>query len=283
MTSSSSRPKQGAPLTDAIIIAIARLVDDSKSGRRDPAHSDLEFQIQRAGLASGDPTAQGQVLGKEKRIRGTLSWALEHNYVAGEILVANLIALIRGCGGFRPDSPNHVGDDAIATAAAAFKAEGWHLTSDGELMPAVLDALSGAALTDALMAYVRRAKGGVTDAALLTGTGKDLLEATAAHVLTERYGTYSEQPNFPTLLGQTFAALRLATPQDSPKDGEAAQRRFERALFEMGCAINALRNREGTGHGRPWPPSVTDWDARAATEAIGVIAEFLLQAHKSRP
>jgi len=35
---------------------------------------------------------------------------------------------------------------------------------------------------------VRRAKRGAADAALVTGTGKDLLEAVAAHVLQQRYG-----------------------------------------------------------------------------------------------
>lgn len=283
MTATNSRLQAKAPLTDAIIIAVARLVDDAQTARRDPTHSDLEFQIARVGLASGDPVAQGQIVGKEKRVRGTLSWALEHDYHSGEILVPTLIALIQGCGGFRADSPNYVGADAISTAAAAFRAEGYELTSDGELRPALLGNLSGAQLGDALAAYVRRAKQGVADAALLAGTGKDLLEATAAHVLTERYGSYSPQANFPTLLGQAFGALSLATPQDPVQPNEPAQRRLQRSLYEAGCAVNALRNKEGTGHGRPWLPSVTDSEARTAAEIMGVIAERMLETHRERP
>jgi hypothetical protein len=61
--------------------------------------------------------------------------------------------------------------------------------------------------------YIRRAKRGSTDAALLIGTGKDLLEAVSVHILQQRYG-YSFTSNFPTLLGQVFVALGLATPLD---------------------------------------------------------------------
>jgi len=143
-----------------------------------------------------------------------------------------------------------------------------------------IDTLSGVELTNALEAYVRRARRGSEDAALLVGTGKDLLEATAAHVLRQRYGSYPEQANFPTLLGQAFVALGLATPQSAAQSGEPPQRRLERSLYEAGCAVNALRNKEGTGHGRPWLPGVTDAEARAAAQLIGIVSGFLITALK---
>jgi hypothetical protein len=219
------------PLSDTIVIAVARLVDDAQCDTREPSHSDLEFQIKRAGLSAGDPKAQGQLVGKAKRVRGTLHWAIENDAQAGGALVASLIAVIKGCGGFRESSPNFVGTNAIKDASDAFKAEGYDLASDGDLRPLLLDNLSGAELTDALEAYVRRAKRGASDAALVTGTGKDLLEATAAHVLVERYGTYSAGDNFPTLLGQAFIALDLAIPQTPAQAGEPTQKRLERALY----------------------------------------------------
>ncbi len=146
------------------------------------------------------------------------------------------------------------------------------------LRPKVLDNLSGATLTEALEAYVRRAKKGSDDAALVTGTGKDLLEAVAAHVLQQRFGNYSTTSNFPTLLGQAFIALGLATSQDLVQPGEPPRKRTERAMYELACGINQLRNKQGTGHGRPWLPTVTESEARAAIEFMGVIAERLLAA-----
>jgi hypothetical protein len=269
----------GVTLTDSIIISVARLVDDAQSDRREPSHSDLEFQINRARLTKGDPNAQGQTVGKAKRVRGTLHWALENDSAAGEALVEALIALVRGCGGFRPVSPNYVGEHAIADAVAAFKTEGFELSLDGDLRPIVLDSLSGAALSDALRAYVRRAKTGAADAALMTGTGKDLLEATAAHILVERNGSYP-QTNFPGLLGQAFVALGMMTPHHPVVAGEPPQKKIERAMFDLACAVNTLRNKAGTGHGRPWLPNVTDAQAKAAVEFMGIIAEWMLDAHK---
>ena len=268
-----------APLTDAVIIALARLVDDAQTETREPSHSDIEFQIQRARLTQGDPKAQGQLVGKAKRVRGTLNWALENNAGDGESLVENIISVVRGCGGFRSASPNYVGTEAIENAMAAFRTEGFVLTIDGELHAVVLENLSGAALTAALHAYVRRAKRGADDAALLTGTGKDLLEATAAHILVERFGSYSKGANFEGLLGQAYVAMGLLTPQHPAQPGEPPQRRIERAMFDLACAVNALRNKAGTGHGRPWLPNVNDVEARAAIQFMGTIVEWLLYAH----
>jgi Abortive infection C-terminus len=272
-----------APLSDTVIVAVSRLVDDAQTEKREPSHSDIEFQINRAGLQAGDPKAQGQIVGKTKRVRNTLSWALENNISGGQSLVAGLISLVRGCGGFRSTSPNFVGADVITDVATAFRTEGYELTSDGELRPLLLDNLSGVALTTALESYVRRAKRGADDAALVTGTGKDLLEATAAHILVERFGSYSTVSNFPTLLGQAFSAIGLATPQHPVQDGEPPQKRLERAMFELACAVNNLRNKTGTGHGRPWLPLVSDSEARMAIQFMASVAERMLEAHKNSP
>ena len=137
-------------------------------------------------------------------------------------------------------------------------------------------------LTKALRAYVRRARLGSSDAALLTGTGKDLLEATAAHVLTETYGSYSHQSNFPTLLGQAFVAVGLATPGDPKDQIDRPQRALERAMYDVACAVNRLRNKEGTGHGRPWLPTVTPVEAKTATELMGTISARLLVAFREK-
>lgn len=264
------------PLTDCILVAVSQLVDDAQTDRREPSHSDLGFVIERHGLSAGDPAAQRQSVGKAKRVKLVLSWAIEHAPDDGGYLLSALIALIRGMGGFRESSPNFVGAEAYKNAAAAFAGEGYELSSDGDLRPRLLDSLTTLELPDALNAYVRRAKRGAADAALVTGTGKDLLEAVAAYVLQRRYGCYSITSNFPTLVGQAFVALGLATSQDQVVPGEGPQRRVERALYELACAINQLRNKEGTGHGRPWISNLADAEARMATELMGIISEWLL-------
>jgi hypothetical protein len=208
-------------------------------------------------------------IGKAKRIREILSWALENDPEHGEKLVLALVNHIQGIGGYRETSHNFVGHEAIENARLAFQGEGFELAQDGDLRPTLLENLCGTELTEALTAYVRRAEQGISDAALITGTSKDLVEATAAHILKERYGSYNSTSNFPTLLGQAFSVLGLATPGHNPKQGEPAQRRVERALFDLACAINGLRNKEGTGHGRPWLPNVKDEEAKLQSNQWG--------------
>jgi hypothetical protein len=267
-------------LNDEVVIAMAKMVDDAQSETREPSHSDIEFQIKRVGLLCADPKVQGQSVGKAKRIRAVLYWALEHNVEAGEVLVSQLLAMIRGIGGFRPNSLNYVGKEAIMNLIEISRRQGYDLSLEGELASRVLDNLSDVEVTEALRAYIKRAKRGSQDAALLAGTSKDLLEAVAAHALVVKWGSYPTTANFPTLLGQAFTALGLATANDKVTSGEPIHRRMERALYELGCAVNALRNKEGTGHGRPFLPSITNGQARSAIESMGIISEFLLDKLK---
>lgn len=264
-------------LTDALVVAISQLIDDAQAERRDPSHADLKSLFERYGLLEGDPFSRGQTPGKAKRVKSVLSWAIEYAPEPGARFLSALISEIRGYGGFTHTSPNFVGKDAYANLAAILDSEGYELSCDGVLRPKLFDNLTGALPIDALNAYVRRAKRGTDDAALVTSTGKDLLEAAAAYVLQRRYGTYNTTDNFPTLLGQAFDALGLATSYHPVVAGEPPEKRIERSLFEVACGINQLRNKQGVGHGRPWLPTVTDADARMVTGVMGIIAERLLR------
>jgi len=265
-----------APLTDAVIAALARLMDDSQSptgSRRQPSHSEIEEQFRRAELIQVDPGQAGRPIGKAKRIRGVLHWAIENEIERGERLVYLLIALVRGVGGFREASSNYAGGEPIQDLREAFASEGFNLTETGELLPVVLDTLTGQQLTEALKAYVRRARRGVLDAALVTGTSKDLVEAVARHILVRRFGSYSESANFPMLLGQAFAEAGLSAVK---KTDPTAQEQVDLALYDLACAVNRLRNRDGTGHGRPFLATVTQAQARAAVQCMGLVAARLL-------
>jgi Abortive infection C-terminus len=270
------------PINDAIAVALAQLVDDAQTGRRDPSHDQIGFCVEKAGLRDMDPAAQGQTYGKAKRLRAVLSQALNDDFRGAQRLTDILVSHIRGFGGFRTTSANFVGNEAIHNLQAAFRAEGFVLTNDGELTPLVLDSLTGKEMTEALATYVRRAQRGADDAALLTGTGKDLLEATAAHVLVEVWNNNNPPHVFPALLGQAFVALGLKTSQDKLVSGEPPQHGIERALFDAACAVNRLRNKQGTGHGHPWLSSVTPEEAKTATQIMGTVSNMLLDSLRSR-
>jgi hypothetical protein len=59
------------PISEAVIAALAHLMDDSQSPRQ-PSHSEIEDQFRRAGLMQADPNQSGPPKGKAKRIRGVL-------------------------------------------------------------------------------------------------------------------------------------------------------------------------------------------------------------------
>ncbi len=104
------------------------------------------------------------------------------------------------------------------------------------------------------------------------------IEATAAHVVNERYGSYPEQASFQTLLGQAFVAVGLDAQRPKQEAGgvEGARTALSVALYELACAVNRVRNKAGSGHGRPFIPDLTPGEIRAATEAAGLVAGRLL-------
>lgn len=89
---------------------------------------------------------------------------------------------------------------------------------------------------------------------------------------------------FQSLLGMAFVALDMAVPELPAQLGEPPGRLMERGMFEMSLAVNRLRNKQGTGHGRPWLPTITDEEAKAAIETVGTVAAYMLAklAKKSR-
>lgn len=265
-------------LNEAIIQAVSRLVDDAGASR-EPSHSDLEAVIRRTNLSEADPHSDPTVrVGKQKRVRSVLSWTYDNDIRAGTTAVDGFISMIRGCGGFRSESPNYCGKEAIDTCVQAFHGEAVELTVDGELRFRILSGLVGRDLTSALRSYVERAQRGYEDSVLVAGTDKDLLEAVAAHVLTDRFGSYSDRVDFPTLLGQAFVAVGLEAQRPKTEVGgiQGARAAMNVTLYELGCAVNRFRNKAGAGHGRPFVQDISTAELSALTEATGLVAGRLL-------
>ena len=264
-------------VNETIVQAVARLVDDA-GAPREPSHADLEDVFLRCGLMEGDPHQNPAVrVGKQKRVRTVLFWAMANDEAAGTKAIIALIGTLRGLGGFRPGSPNYCQEDVITTCMQSFVGEPVELTVDGTLRARSLEGLAGRNLSYALRSYVTRARRGHEDSVLVAGTDKDLIEATAAHVLAERYGSYTPA-DFPTLLGQAFYALGLAAQRPKQEAGgiEGARVSMSVSLYELGCSVNRLRNKAGSGHGRPFVPELTPAEVRAATEAAGLVAGRML-------
>ena len=275
----------GFTMNEAIVQSVAKLVDDASTSlsqkmSRAPTHGDLEAVIRRAGLIDVDPNQDASTrIGKHKRVRAVLMSAFDNQADSGAGAVVSLINMIRGLGGFTPTSPNYCGAEEIANCRASFDGEPVELTIDGQLRPLNLEGLAGRELTEALRSYVTRAQRGHEDSVLLAGTGKDLIEATASHVLNEKFNA-PPGPDFPMNLGQAFVAVGLTPIRPKQEAGglEGARVAMTVSMYELGCAVNRLRNKAGAGHGRPFIPELSDAEVRAATEAAGLVAGRLLDA-----
>lgn len=258
-------------LNDEIASCLAKFFD----GGRGPSHDDLDRLFRRTGLAGADPRSAGDsVVGKMKRVREVLGAAIDQRHEQAWPLVKLMVDQLRACGCFRGGAEQFAGTELIEATRAAFRRVGYELDPAGVLRPRLLEGLEGRELTGALWSYVRRAQAGANDAELVIGTAKNLEEAVARHVLTERAGGYSVTEHFPTTLFNAFIALGLQ-PSQVQLDSDP-RRALEQAVFLLACAVNRLRNAKGDGHGRPTTSTATGLESRLSAQAAGLVAELLL-------
>ena len=261
-------------LTHDVAFAAVQLVDAS----RPPSHDELSRLIAGVNLSAADP---GLEFGKVKRMRAVMDHAMTQDRVAGAKLVSRLIAAVRSNGGFRAGSHFFIGPDIYTNLRDAYRAVGYELDESGHLCPRLLESVPATESHEVLRTYVQRIRSGAMDAPLVTGTGKDLLEATARKINDDHGATYAGT-DFPGTLFHAFRALGMEAPPQNvietlKRDLHTDPRkRVEQALYILGCEVNRLRNAEGTGHGRPWAAKVAEVDARTAAQAMALISERLL-------
>jgi hypothetical protein len=206
------------PFNRAIASAVAELVE----AQSPLSHDQLDRLFTSSPLQNEDPAPGGQgMVGKLKRARFVLGAAVARDPVAGSKLAAEMLAMLGTAGWLDPDSESSAGIERIRHLQTAYGAEGWQVSEDGAIVPRVVDQLSGAELDAALGQILRRARRGALDAALVTGSGKDLLEAVARQVLVKHTGAYPQHGNFAATLYQAFDRLSLPTP---PQNDMAAFR-----------------------------------------------------------
>lgn len=265
------------------LIELGSVLGDFFEDGAGPSHNELDHAIARAGLTAGDPAGRGgPPIGKTKRVRQVLIYATDHDAAAGLEFANQVVSLLRGHSSFVATSDAYAGLPKIAALRRAFAALGYDLDESGAVRPLVIDNLNGTQLTDALRAYVNRINLSPDDAPLQIGTGKELDEAAARHVLQERTGSFpvgGHTGSFPVTLARAFTILGFALPGKVALDADP-HREVQQCLFLLGVAVNRLRNDAGTGHGRPGHPLKTkplkSAEARLVARATALIAGALL-------
>lgn len=269
------------------LVELGAVLGDFFEDGKGPSHDQLDQAFARTGLSSGDPapgghTREGAPLGKTKRIRQVFVHATDQDPAAGLKLMQQIVSLLRANGAFTPALDEYAGAPKISRLRDAVGHLGFTLDSSGALRPTVIDNLTGTQLTQALHSYVDRINLNPDDAPLQIGTGKELDEATARHVLEQRTGSYptgGPAGSFPVTLAAAFTTLGLEVPPQVQLHSDP-HRQVQQCLFLLGVAVNRLRNDAGTGHGRPGQPRktqpLTPAEARLVARATALIAGALL-------
>ncbi|MDQ6933893.1 MAG: abortive infection family protein [Actinomycetota bacterium] len=271
------------------LVALGSILGAFFEGGAGPTHDELDRAVTRAGLGAADPgpggrTSDGTPIGKTKRIRQLFVFATDHDAKAGLALGRHVVDLLRADGMFEPTIETYAGEPKITRLQDVFANLGFDLDTAGALRPKVLDNLEGTALTEALQTLVARMNANPDDAALQVGTGKELDEAAARHVLVEKVGDYQvggHAGSFPVTLANAFRVLDLEVPPDlSSHLSSDPHRQVQQCLFLLGLAINRLRNEAGSGHGRPDAPRrtvpLTGAEGRLVARATALLAGRLL-------
>jgi hypothetical protein len=271
------------------LIGLGAVIGEFFEDGSGPSHDQLDQAFARAGLSAGDPapggrTASGSALGKTKRVRQVFVHATDNAPPAGLMLGAHLVTLLRADGCMSPASEAFAGQDKIERLRAVYDALGYSLDSTGTLRAKVVDNLTGTELTAALQSYIDRLNLNPEDAPLQVGTGKDLDEAVARHVLEQTAGSYpvgGHAGSFPVTLANAFTTLGLAVPGRVDLDADP-HKAVQQCLFLLAIQVNRLRNDAGTGHGHPSGPRKTQplssADARVVARATALVAGALLDA-----
>lgn len=261
-------PRSAAPITDDVIAAIAKFFH----GGAGPSHSEISRVLTGTGYSDDytyDPDVHGP--NKEKRVLRGLALAKRQPARARE-LVDGLLSLLRVNGLIGEGA---AGED-VDRLRRALGSAGWRLTQEGHVHPfgqVDLDTGGRAALDE----QVDRLRRSTSDPALLIGTAKELLESVSKFVLEEMGFPVNEKMHYNQLWHLARERLGVLPQQVDPNvPGANAIRAIHQSTWNIADQINALRNLQGTGHGRTLPSGVSEDLAMLVVREAATVADYML-------
>lgn len=263
-----SRP----PISADIAVRFAQIYKYEQGTVR-PTHRQLDAVFKRYGFADVapyDPAAESKP-NKEIRVRQVLEAVRRQPRYSREIVDALLVDL-RALDCFTNGS---IGDDVLTRLQAAFKAEGFELTQEGNLRTAGAVDLStgGRAALDEQLARLLKAE---DDPALALGAAKDLLEAVAKFVLHELGWPHDPKDDFSKVWYFARERLGLLPQQAATGPAQKQVQQILQSTWTIALKVSEMRNAHGTGHGRTLPTGVTAEIAQMVVREACSVAELVL-------
>ncbi|MPZ47725.1 MAG: hypothetical protein GEU75_00135 [Dehalococcoidia bacterium] len=258
------------PVSEEIASSLARFFSVQGS----PSHREISEIFERAELDAFDPAEGAQNIGKERRVRAVLETS-QHPSERSRQCVLQLLASLRSAGSFESSSSSYAGAESVGSAKRAFKNAGWALDDDGRLGPLVLAEIETAERRPAIELQIDRMRNGSSDAALLIGTAKELLESTARYVLEELGQEIRDNIDFDSLLYLARDRLDIHPARYKDPSEKTLQQIFQ-SLWSVAETVNQLRREAGTGHGGTDPSTIPSYAARSVVQAAGVMAQLMI-------
>ncbi|WP_366180784.1 abortive infection family protein [Actinomyces timonensis] len=254
---------------------VARAVAAFFHGGEGPTHREVTDVLVGVRCDDGyryDPSAVDSPNKEQRVLRGFCSAARQGSSCD---LLERFLSLLRHHGLIV--SPDGELTRDAARLRDALNRDNWTLSPQGELRAmGDIDLATGG--REALDETLERLRGSSDDPALAIGTAKDLLESVAKFVL--------EELGMGVQKGQTFNGLwhhareRLGVlPQnvDTSLAGYKEIRQIHKSLWSIAENVNALRNLQGTGHGRTLPTGVSKELAWLVVREACSVAEYMLR------
>ncbi|MFC7458047.1 abortive infection family protein [Brachybacterium sp. GCM10030267] len=265
------------PWTNEVAHALRRLMERAMY----PSHAGLDDIFARRHIDVPEIDVQGERMSKVRRLRAAFEQADAQGEDAVKWLVADVIDEMR----FH-DVFSHPGEERLELVErlrAALASAGAILDADGRIQRGYAGpeiSAGGRETVDRLQGKLRK---GDLDPGSILGTSKDLLEATAKHLLHE-HEPEARPADMPGIVTQAMRAAGLTTNAneiDSPNAKAIAGLRGQ--VVKTAAAVAPLRNNGGDGHGHLEPTDVSPELAEYIKNLTLAAVAYLLSSVDGRP
>lgn len=246
-----------------------------------PSHTGLNDIFSRRGIDVPQVDERGESVNKARRLRAAFDAANAQGEGAVKWLVNEIVEEMRFHNVFTDSNPGRL--ELIEKLRIALAPAGATLEADGRIQSKFMGpyiVAGGRETVNRLQALLRRDD---LDPGSILGTSKDLLEATAKHLLRE-HDPDARPGDMLGIVSQAMRAAGLATrPSEIASPNAKAIAGLREQVVKTAAAVAPLRNKGGDGHGHLEPtdvsPELADYIRHLTLAAVA----YLLSSVDGRP
>ncbi|MCV7593622.1 abortive infection Abi-like protein [Micrococcus sp. 140720015-1] len=264
------------PWAADVALSLSRLMEETWY----PSHGGLDTIFGKLAIDSPEIDRQGSSINKVKRLRRAFDQANARGEQAAINLVKEIIEEMRFKRVF--SSSDEQTQELIGALRVSLARAGALLADDGSLEPLVI----GPAIEAGGRETVGRLQGRLRDPSLdpgaILGTSKDLMEATAKHLLKECSPGVPAR-DMPAVVSQAMRAAGLSTiPSEIDSTNAKAVAALRQQVIRTAEAVTSTRNTGGDGHGHLEPTDVSKELADYIRHlTLAAVAYLLSEAEKT--